>query len=347
MQGSGGGKVCERHEDESRGRPGRESRVDSRFHEHMVAGTKLISTMSEASVLRVAFIGLGTMGQGMARNLAKAGFPLAVATHTPGKADGFARALAAEGRDVRAAATPAAAAEAADVVVSCVPDAPEVEAVHLGASGTAAGARRGAIVIDCSTIAAEAARDIAARLLEKGIDFLDAPVSGGQKGAIEGTLTFFIGGDAAALERARPVFAAMGRRLTPLGPSGSGQLGKAANQILVANNLMGVSEALAFAARAGLPLAPLHEALTAGAANSWALEVLGKKMIDRDFKPAFAVKHQQKDLAIVLATARACGLPLPGTALVHQLLTALEARGRAEDGTQALLTVYESLGGGR
>jgi 3-hydroxyisobutyrate dehydrogenase len=135
----------------------------------------------------------------------------------------------------------------------------------------------------------------------------------------------------------------MGRRLTPLGPSGSGQLGKAANQILVANNLMGVSEALAFAARTGLPLAQLHEALTAGAANSWALEVLGKKMIDRDFKPAFAVKHQQKDLAIVLATARARGLPLPGTALVHQLLTALEARGRAEDGTQALLTVYEEL----
>ncbi|MEO8587201.1 MAG: NAD-binding protein, partial [Acidobacteriota bacterium] len=121
------------------------------------------------------------------------------------------------------------------------------------------------------------------------------------------------------------------------------QLGKAANQILVANNLMGVAEALAFAARAGLPLAALHEALAAGAANSWALEVLGKKMIDRDFKPAFAVKHQQKDLAIVLATARARGLPLPGTALVHQLLTALEARGRGEDGTQALLTVYEEL----
>ena len=303
--------------------------------------------MSEAAPLRVAFIGLGTMGQGMARNIAKAGFSLTVATHSPGKAEAYASALAAEGRDARAAKTPAAAAEGADVVVSCVPDAPEVEAVHLGANGTASGARRGAVVIDCSTIAAEAARGIAARLLEKGLDFLDAPVSGGQKGAAEGTLTFFIGGDAAALERARPVFGAMGRRLTPLGPSGSGQLGKAANQILVANNLMGVAEALAFAARAGLPLAPLHEALTAGAANSWALEVLGKKMIDRDFKPAFAVKHQQKDLAIVLRTARERGIPLPGTALVHQLLTALEAQGRTEDGTQALLTVYESLAGGR
>jgi 3-hydroxyisobutyrate dehydrogenase len=303
--------------------------------------------MSEASPLRVAFIGLGTMGQGMARNIAKAGFPLAVATRTPGKAEAFARALSEEGREARAAKTPAAAAEGADVVVSCVPDAPEVEDVHLGASGTAKGAQRGAVVIDCSTIAAEAARAIAERLQKDGLPFLDAPVSGGQKGAVEGTLTFFIGGDTAALEKARPVFESMGRRLTALGPSGAGQLGKAANQILVANNLMGVSEALAFAAKAGLPLSKLHEALTTGAANSWALEVLGKKMIDRDFKPAFAVKHQQKDLAIVLRSARTRGLPLPGTALVHQLLAALEASGRSEDGTQALLTVYESLGGGR
>jgi 3-hydroxyisobutyrate dehydrogenase len=139
------------------------------------------------------------------------------------------------------------------------------------------------------------------------------------------------------------VFEAMGKRLTHLGPSGAGQLGKAVNQILVANNLMAVSEALAFAQKAGLPLKPLHEALVGGAARSWALEVLGQKMIDRDFKPAFAVKHQQKDLAIVLANARAAGVPLPGVALVHQLLTSLEAAGRGEDGTQALLTVYEAL----
>ena len=128
-----------------------------------------------------------------------------------------------------------------------------------------------------------------------------------------------------------------------LGPSGSGQLGKAANQILVAGNLIAVSEAIAFAAKAGLPLRELHAALTAGAANSWALEVLGKKMLDRDFAPAFAIKHQQKDLAIVLKTARENGVPLPGTALVHQLLSALEAEGRGEEGTQALLTLYEKL----
>jgi 3-hydroxyisobutyrate dehydrogenase len=290
--------------------------------------------------LRVGFIGLGTMGQGMARNLAKAGFPLTVMTRHFEKA----RAFATEVPGVRAVATPEEVGRESDVIVSSVPDSPEVEEVHLGERGTVSGAAAGAIIIDTSTIAAEAARDIAARLSERGIALLDAPVSGGQKGAIEGTLTFFVGGDSAALEKARPVFQAMGKRITHLGPSGSGQLGKAANQILVGVNLMAVSEALAFAKKAGLPLPALHEALTAGAANSWALEVLGKKMIDRDFKPAFAVKHQQKDLAIVLKTSREKKLPLPAVALVHQLLVALEAEGRGDDGTQALYTLYEKLG---
>ncbi len=288
----------------------------------------------------VGFIGLGTMGQGMARNLAKAGFPLTVMTRHFERAEAFARQIPG----VRAVREPAEVGRASDVIVSSVPDAPEVEEIHLDEKGTASGAARGSIVIDTSTIAAEAARGIAGRLRERGIAFLDAPVSGGQKGAIEGTLTFFVGGDLAALEKARPVFQAMGKRITHLGPSGAGQLGKAANQILVGINLMAVSEALAFAKKAGLPLPALHEALTAGAANSWALEVLGKKMIDRDFKPAFAVKHQQKDLAIVLATSRQKKLPLPGIALVHQLLVALEAEGRGDDGTQALYTLYEKLG---
>jgi 3-hydroxyisobutyrate dehydrogenase-like beta-hydroxyacid dehydrogenase len=292
------------------------------------------------NTLRVGFIGLGTMGLPMARNLAKAGFPLTVSTRSLPKAESLARELSG----VRAVREPAEVGRDSDVLVSSVPDAPEFEEVHLGENGTAAGAARGAIVIDTSTIAAEAARGIASRLAERGIALLDAPVSGGQKGAIEGTLTFFVGGEAAALEKARPVFQAMGKRVTHLGASGAGQLGKAANQILVGVNLMAVSEALAFAKKAGLPLPALHEALTAGAANSWALEVLGKKMIDRDFAPAFAIKHQQKDLAIVLRTARESGLPLPGAALVHQLLVALEAAGRGDDGTQALYTLYEKLG---
>jgi 3-hydroxyisobutyrate dehydrogenase len=303
--------------------------------------------MTTPQLPRVAFVGLGTMGRPMAANIARAGFPLSLATKTSGKAAAVAAEISAGGRDVRAAATPAEAARGAAVIVSCVPDAPEVEEVHLGPGGTAEGAGAGAVVIDCSTIDAARARAVAAGLAARGLSFLDAPVSGGQKGATEGTLTFFAGGDAAALEKARPVFEAMGKRLTHLGPSGAGQLGKAVNQILVANNLMAVCEALAFGAKAGLPLGPLHEALVGGAARSWALEVLGQKMIDRDFRPAFAVKHQQKDLAIVLANARAAGVPLPGVALVHQLLASLEAEGRGKDGTQALLTVYERLAGGR
>jgi len=293
--------------------------------------------------LRVGLVGLGTMGAPMARNLAKAGFPLAIATRTASKARTLASELGWAGGGVRAFESPAELARESDVVVSCLPDAPEVEAVLVGPGGVAEGASAGAIAIDCSTIAAESARAIAARLSERGISLLDAPVSGGQKGAIEGTLTFFVGGDAAALERARPVFQAMGKRVTHLGPSGAGQLGKATNQIIVAGNLIAVSEALAFAQKVGLPLPALHEALTGGAANSWALEVLGRKMIDRDFKPAFAIKHQQKDLAILLRTAREKGVPLPGSALVHQLLSALEAQGRGEEGTQALLTLYEQL----
>ena len=288
--------------------------------------------------LKVGFVGLGTMGLGMARNLAKAGFTLALATRTASKAKALAGELGA-----RACESAEDVARASDVVVSCLPDSPEVEEVHLGPKGTVRGAAAGAVVIDCSTIAAQAARSIGATLAKTGVSFLDAPVSGGQKGAAEGTLTFFVGGDAAALERARPVLTAMGKRITHLGPSGAGQLGKAVNQIVVANTLVAVSEGIAFAQKAGLPMPALHEALMGGAASSWMLDVLGRKMMDRDFKPAFAIKHQQKDLAIVLKTAREKGVPLPGTALVHQLLSALEAQGRGEDGTQALLTLYERM----
>ena len=299
--------------------------------------------MDANAPLRTGFAGLGTMGLGMARNLASKGFPLALTNRTMEKAVRLASDLAAGPAPVVALPSPAAVAAQSDVVVSCVSDGPDVEEIHLGPGGTIEGARPGTVVVDCSTIDPAVARSIAARLAEKGVAFLDAPVSGGQKGAIEGTLSFFVGGDAAALEKARPVFEAMGKRITHLGPSGAGQLGKATNQVIVAGTLAAVSEGMAFARAAGLPLEAIHAALTGGAANSWALEVLGRKMLDRDFRPAFAIKHQQKDLAIVLKTARANGVPLPATALVHQLLSALEAKGRGEEGTQALLTLYEEL----
>jgi len=288
--------------------------------------------------LTVGFIGLGTMGTGMARNLARAGFALALSSRTAAKV----KALSAE-LGAKACGSPAEVGAASEVVVSCLPDSPEVEQVHLGPEGTVRGAAKETVVIDCSTIAAEAARSIAGRLAESGVSFLDAPVSGGQKGATDGTLTFFVGGEADAIEKAWPVLLAMGKRITHLGPCGAGQLGKAVNQIVVAGTLMAVSEGIAFAQKAGLPMPALHEALMGGAASSWMLDVLGKKMMDRDFKPAFAIKHQQKDLGIVLKTAREKGVPLPGVALVHQLLSALEAQGRGEDGTQALLTLYERM----
>ncbi len=301
--------------------------------------------MTENAPLRAGFVGLGTMGLPMARNLARKGFPLVVSSHSHEKALAFAAEMQGGPSPVVAARTPAEVAASSDVVVSCVPDTPEVEEVFLGPGGVASGARPGGglVGIDCSTIAAESARRVASALAAKGIGFLDAPVSGGQKGAIEGTLTFFIGGTAEDLEKARPVLEAMGKRLTHLGASGAGQLGKATNQVVVAGNLLAMAEGLAFAARAGLPLEALHGALTAGAATSWALDVLGKKVLARDFAPAFAIKHQQKDLAIVLKTARENGVPLPGVALVHQLLSALEAEGRGEDGTQALFLLYEKL----
>jgi len=299
--------------------------------------------MNATSPLRAGFAGLGTMGLGMARNLAAKGFPLSLTNRTMEKAIRLASELAGGPSSVAPLPSPARVAATSDVVVSCVSDGPDVEEVHLGRNGTIEGALPGTVVVDCSTIDPAVARRVAARLAEKGVAFLDAPVSGGQKGANEGTLSFFVGGEASALEKARPVLEAMGRKITHLGPSGAGQLGKATNQVIVAGTLAAVSEGIAFARAAGLPLEETHAALTGGAANSWALEVLGRKMLDRDFRPAFAIKHQQKDLAIVLKTARSNGVPLPAAALVHQLLSALEAKGRGEEGTQALLTLYEEL----
>jgi len=257
----------------------------------------------------VGFIGLGTMGGPMARSLARAGFPVALASGTAAKARALAEELTAAGKEARAFDRFDDVGREAEIVVSCLPDAPEVEAVHLGPTGTSRGAGKSSIVIDCSTIAAEAARSIAGRLAERGVAFLDAPVSGGQKGAVEGTLTFFIGGDAAVVERARPVFQAMGKRLTHLGPSGSGQLGKAANQILVAGNLIAVSEAIFFAARAGLPLSDLHAALGArGARQEDARQGLQTRL--RDQAPAEGPRDRPEDSA---AERRAPSRHRPGS----------------------------------
>ncbi|HEY7181819.1 MAG TPA: NAD(P)-dependent oxidoreductase [Blastocatellia bacterium] len=294
--------------------------------------------------MNVGLIGLGIMGAPMARNLLKAGYNLTVATRAPGKAEKFAAENSSLG-EVKAVTTPAEVAAASEIIITMVTDSPDVVAVARGASGVFAAAKRGAIIIDMSTISPQVTRELAEEAVSKGLFWLDAPVSGGEKGAVEGTLTIMVGGDAEALERARPALEAMGKRITHFGPAGHGQSAKLCNQIMTAVNLLAVCEALTFGAKAGLDLTTLHRALTGGAANSWSLEVLGKKMIDRDFKPAFMVKLQQKDLRLVLDAAGAGHTPLPAASLAHQLLAAVEAEGRGEDGTQSLLRVFEKMAG--
>jgi 3-hydroxyisobutyrate dehydrogenase len=284
------------------------------------------------------------MGAPMARNLLKAGFNLTVATRTPGKAEKFAAENASLGK-VKAVNTAAEVASLSEIIITMVTDSPDVVAVTRGAEGIFTTARPGSIVIDMSTISPQVTRDLAEEAKTKGLFWLDAPVSGGEKGAIEGALTIMVGGDVEALERARPALAAMGKRITHFGPAGNGQAAKLCNQIMTAVNLLAVCEALTFGAKAGLDLATLHQALTGGAANSWALEVLGKKMIERDFKPAFMVRLQQKDLRLVLDAANANHTPLPAASLAHQLLAAVEAEGRGDDGTQSLLRIFERMAG--
>ena len=294
--------------------------------------------------MQIGLIGLGIMGAPMARNLLKAGFSVTVATRTAGKAARFAAESASLGR-VQAVETPAEVAAASEIIITIVTDSPDVVAVTKGETGIFATAKPGSVIIDMSTISPQVTRELAEEAKSHGLHWLDAPVSGGEKGAIEGTLTIMVGGEDEVLARAQPVFAAMGKRITHLGPVGSGQSAKLCNQIMVAINLLAVSETMVFARKAGLDLPKLHQALTGGAANSWALEVLGRKMIDRDFAPAFMVKLQQKDLRLVLEAARASQTPLPTASLAHQMFGAVEAEGRGDDGTQSLVRIFERLAG--
>ena len=294
--------------------------------------------------MNIGLVGLGIMGAPMARNLLRAGFTVTVTTRTKGKAAEFAAKEAALGT-VRAVQSAAEVAKVSDVVVVMVTDSPDVAAVARGTSGLFAGAKRGSVIIDMSTISPKVTRELAEEARSLGIEWLDAPVSGGEKGAIEGTLTIMVGGDQDVLDRVKPVLEAMGKRITYFGESGSGQSAKLCNQIMTAVNLLAVSEAFVFGRKAGLDPATLHQALTGGAANSWALEVLGKKIIDRDFKPAFMVRLQQKDLRLVLDAADENHTPLPGASLARQLFASLEAEGRGDDGTQAMATVLERLAG--
>lgn len=239
--------------------------------------------------------------------------------------------------------TPGAVAAESDVVFICVTDTPDVEKVVRGEDGIAAAARQGLIVVDHSTISPAKTRELAEELAKQGVKFLDAPVSGGDKGAKNGTLSIMVGGEQAALEKVEPLLKVMGGTITYCGPSGNGQLTKLVNQILVSVTNVAVCEALVFARKHKLDLEKTVAALGGGAAGSWQLANLGPRMIAGDFRPGFMINLQQKDLRLVLQAAEESNTSLPAASLVHQLFSAAQAAGHGKDGTQALFTVVEKL----
>ena len=287
----------------------------------------------------VGFIGLGIMGQGMARNLLKAGFEVTVWNRTAAKME----PLVSDG--AKAAESPADVAARNDIIITCVSDTPDVKEVILGQDGVVHGVRQGSLVVDMSTISPQATRDIAAQLAEKGVNMLDAPISGGSEGAANGTLSIMIGGDAAEVERAMPVFEAMGKTITHVGPSGAGQTVKLVNQILVVINMLGVGEALLFAQAGGLDLQKTLDAVSQGAAGSWMLSNRGPQVAQRDWRPGFTIDLQQKDLRLVLEAADQLGIPALGTATVFNLYRTLQSQGLGEEGNHALVKALEHLAG--
>jgi len=284
---------------------------------------------------RVGFIGLGIMGRPMARHLLDAGFPLTVHSRSPGPVDELVAAGAAR------ATSPAEVAAASDVVVTMLPDTPDVEQVLLGPEGVASGAAAGSLVIDMSSIDPIPTRSFADRLAAQGVDMLDAPVSGGEKGAIDAALSIMVGGSPDAFERATPLFAAMGKNIVHVGPSGAGQIAKACNQLVVAATIEAVAEALVLAERAGVDAAKVREALLGGFAGSKILEVHGQRMLDRAFDPGFRARLHRKDARIVLDTAKEVGAPVPSFEAVARQLDELVESGGGELDHSALFTLLD------
>ncbi len=287
----------------------------------------------------IGFVGLGIMGKPMARNLLKAGYSLTVYSRQRAAVE----ALMADGAS--GAQSAREAAEEADVVIIIVTDTPDVRQVILGQEGILGGIQSGKVIIDMSTISPTVTREIAQTAETKGVYLLDAPVSGGEGGAITATLSIMVGGEEDVFQSCLPIFRAMGKNITHMGPSGTGQLTKLCNQIAVAVTNLAMSEALVFGAKAGVNLEKMQQAISAGAAGSWQLSNLAPRILQRDFDPGFMVKLQQKDLRLVLQEAEHLQLPLPATSLVHNLFHALEASGAGDEGTHALVKVLEGLAG--
>ncbi len=289
---------------------------------------------------QIGFIGLGIMGAPMALNLIEAGFSLKVYNRTDRPR--VQEVVDAGGERV---ATPAETASGSDVIITNVTDTPDVVEVILGEDGVLRSAREGATVIDMSTISPRVTRDIAAALNERGVHMLDAPVSGGDVGAQQGTLSIMVGGEQSVFDDCLAVFEAMGKNINRIGGSGAGQTTKACNQIAVSVANMAMAEALMLAAASDLDVGKVVDAISGGAAASWNLTNLGPRILKGDFAPGFMVRLQQKDLKLVLEAANDVKLALPGVSLAHQFFNIVERLGCADEGTQALIKAYEVQAG--
>ncbi len=287
----------------------------------------------------LGFIGLGLMGKPMAAHLLKAGFPLRVHNRSQAAVD----ELVAQG--AQRAASAKEVAQHADIILTCLPDSPDVEAAVLGAGGILEGARPGLIVVDHSTIKPATARKLAAALAERGMHFLDAPVSGGQIGAQNGTLTTMVGGDAGALETARPALEAFSKAITHIGGPGAGQVAKCCNQMMVAAQMAALAELLILARKADVDPQKVVAAIKGGAAQCWALDNKPQQLFEGNRQPGFKAYMQVKDMGIVMDTAKELGMPLPATAANTQLFNAMMALDMAELDNSAIVGVVEHLAG--
>lgn len=282
--------------------------------------------------MKLGFIGLGAMGRPMALHLQRAGHELAVWARRPESIGDLS---------VSICATPAELGRCCEVVFTVITSSADVEGVALGKDGLIAGMAPGSVLVDCSTIAPDAARHIAEKLGEKGIHFLDAPVSGGEQGAIDATLAIMAGGDAAVLDRVRPLLDCLGKRIVHIGPNGTGQVAKACNQMIMVAAIEAAAEAMRLAAAAGVDCGKVRQALSGGSAASRVLDVMGERMVRRDFSAGIEARLHHKDFGLVLEAARQSGVPVPLAAAVAQQLNALMAQGWGRDDTSSLLRVLE------
>lgn len=292
-----------------------------------------------ATSTKLGFIGLGLMGKPMAGHLLKAGFPLTVHNRSQAPVDELVAAGA------QAASSPAEVAARSDIVFLCLPDSPDVEKVVLGAGGLLEGAREGLIVVDHSTIKPATARKLAAELSQRGMGFLDAPVSGGQLGAQNGTLTIMVGGDASTLERARTAMQSYGKSITHIGASGAGQVAKCCNQIMVAAQMAAMAELLIFARKAEVDPRKVVEAIKGGAAQCWTLVNKPERLFAGNRQPGFKAHMQAKDLHIVMDSAKEFDMPLPATAVTTKLYEDMLALGFGDLDNSALVAVLEDMAG--